>query len=443
MRSSLVGSVSAALVTFSFAFVHAHSIPPDPAAPSAPAEDYSPDAVAPQVRTLIPGAPPQVESVVNRFKLWRTGTTLPACFLNGGQDLRGFFVSTARTWLDQGGLGIDFGGAPTYRNCLGPADRALRIAFGYQRSGGSWDRGNWSYVGTDANTAEAGPTINIGYAANADLTQLDQRELRRLVLHELGHAIAMEHEHQSPLARCQFDWAKVLPYYQNHYGWGEQMTRFNLGRLAPTPGIQATQFDPDSIMNYAFPAWMFVQTGQICEIKENYEPSQTDLSTYAVLYPGRPRTIVSAEVTTSAPASPQVTEEQQKAQEQQTRALALRAARAVAELQQLFPDEKQRGIAAQLIGKIAQQQFPDFTMDLQNNTVNVGNVTQRTDEACSPAIAGVGGNVTINSNCTTSKSTVGTQNNVQGTQTNVQGNQINNTGTFNNQGGINSGAPSR
>jgi hypothetical protein len=55
----------------------------------------------------------------------------------------------------------------------------------------------------------------------------------------------------------------------------------------------------------------------------------------------------------------------------------------------------------------------------------VGNATQRTDGPCSPAIAGVGGNVTVNSNCKTTNSTIGTQNNVTGTQNNVQGNQIN------------------
>lgn len=440
MGSLLVGALSAMLVTCPLAFAHAHSVPADPAAPNVPAEDVSPNA-DPQVLTAIPGAPPQVESVVNRFKVWRTGTILPACFLNGGPDLRAFFISTARTWLDRGGLGIDFGAPPNYRNCQGPTDRAIRIAFGYQQGSGRWDTGNWSYVGTDANTAQPGPTINIGYAANASLNQLDPRELRRLVLHELGHAVALEHEHQSPLARCQFDWGRVIPYYQSHYGWGEQKTKFNLGKLAPTPGIQATQFDPDSIMNYGFPAWMFVQGAEVCEIKENYEPSQTDLSSYAALYPGRLRAIAAADAPTLAPGSPQDAVEQQAAQEQQTRALAMRAARAVAELRNLLPDDGQRRLAAELIGRIAQQQFPNFTIDSQNNSVNVGNVIQRTDGACSSAITGVSGNVTIKSDCTTTNSAIGTQNNVQGTQSNVQGNQINNTGTFNNQGGINSGQP--
>jgi hypothetical protein len=401
-----------------------------------PADGSPPGDDARQVSTVVPGAPPQVESVVNRFKLWRTGTTLPACFLNGGDDLRGFFVSTARTWLDRGGLAIDFGGTPSYRDCQGPTDRAVRIAFGYQQSDGGWDTGNWSYVGTDTNTAKPGPTINIGYAANTSLTQLDQRELRRLVLHEVGHAVALEHEHQSPLALCEFDWTKVLPYYRSRYGWDEGKTRFNLGKLVPTPGLQATPFDSASIMNYAFPAWMFVQmAGQTCEIKENYEPSQTDLRSYSALYPGRSQAPVTAQV----PASSQEAREVRTAQEQQDQAVAVRAANAVAELKKLLSDEGQQRQAVELITRIAQQQFPNFKMDLQNNRVNVGNITQRTDGDCSPVIAGVGGNVTINSNCATHNSTTGTQNNVQGTQNNVQGNQINNSGTINNEGGINFG----
>jgi hypothetical protein len=376
---------------------------------------------------------------------------LPACFLNGDQDLREFFVSTARIWLDRGGLVIDFGAVPAYRDCRGPTDSAIRIAFGYQQSGGGWDTGNWSYVGTDANTAPEGPIVNIGYAANISLGRLDQRELKRLVLHELGHLLALEHEHQSPLAQCQFDWAKVVPYYQRQYGWDEPKIKFNLGRLAPIPGLQTTAFDPASIMNYTFPAWMFMQTGggQTCEIKDNYEPSRTDLSSYAMLYPGRAPAQVPSAAAASQPQEPQA-QELRAAQEQQDRAVAERVARAVAALEKLLADGGQRQQIVELIGNIAQGQFRNFTMDLQKNSVTVGNITQSTAGACSPAVAGVGGNVNINANCTTNNSTIGTQNNVTGTQNNVQGsqfnnpnnvNQFNNNGTVNNQGGVNFGAP--
>jgi len=343
----------------------------------------------------VPGAPPQVHTVVNRFKLWRTGTVLQACFLNGDQDLRKFFVSTARVWLDQGGLGIDFGAAPTYRNCFGPADPTVRIAFGYQQSGGGWDTGNWSYVGTDARTAPAGPTINIGYAANTSLNQLDQHELKRLVLHELGHFLALEHEHQSPLAQCEFDWTKVVPYYQKQYGWDETKVRFNLGKLSPIPGLQATEFDPHSIMNYTFPPWMFkpIPGKPPCEIKGNYDPSQTDLSTYAKLYPGKPP----AQAPVAAASAP--LQQLQAAQEQQDRVLAERAARAVTALEKLFPDRSQQQQIAELISSIAQRQFLNFKIDLQSNNVTVGNAIVSTAAPCNSVIIGAGGDVKNTVNC--------------------------------------------
>ena len=472
MRSQLAVAVSVALAATPDVAVFAHSVPADPAAPQAPVEAPAPGSGTPHVSIVVPGAPPQVQTVVNRFKLWRTGTTLPACFINGDRDLRAFFVQTARTWLERGGLAIDFGAAPAFRDCRGPDDKAFRIAFGYQKAGGVWDSGNWSYVGVDANTAPAGPTINIGYAANTTLSRLDRYELRRLVLHEVGHALGLEHEHQSPLARCEFDWAKVVPYYQSQYGWDEQMTKFNLGRLTPVRGLEASPYDPDSVMNYGFPAWVFVQTaGQpTCEVRESYEPSRTDLANYALLYPGGQPAPASA----GAPTTPNEQQVRQ-AQQQQDQQLAARAARALEALQLLLPNEDQRRQAADLLGATAQGQFPNFRVNVQDRSVRVGGnqaiarevrggnlvagnqavganqiiidgVVVNTAAPCSPVSIGVGGNVSNNINCATNTIN-GTQNNVQGNQinnhNNVQGFQMNNSGTFNNQGGINLNTPSR
>jgi len=39
-----------------------------------------------------------------------------------------------------------------------------------------------------------------------------RKELTFFILHELGHALALEHDNQSPEANCdtEFDWPKVL-----------------------------------------------------------------------------------------------------------------------------------------------------------------------------------------------------------------------------------------
>jgi len=242
-----------------------------------------------------------------------------------------------------------------------------------------------------------------------------------------------------------------VPYY-SQYGWDEKKTRFNLERLKPVPGLTYSAFDPASIMNYSFPAWMFVQTaGQNCEIRESYEPSPTDLLNYAVLYPGRQPAQAPISAVAPPPASPQEQEQQarevQEAQQQQDRAVAERAVRAMAALQLLLPDEGQRRQAAELIARNGQQQFGELRIDQQGNKVSVGSITQSTAGPCSSAIAGVGGSLALNNNCTTTNNTIGTQSNttVQGGQTinNVAGGQLINNGTLNNQGGMSFGPQTR
>src|SRR5262249_28523230 len=79
------------------------------------------------------------------------------------------------------------------------------------------------------------------------------------VLHEFGHAIGLEHEHQNPLAKCrdQFDWPKLYKYLAGppNY-WSKETVDFNMGVLHER-GLKATKFDASSVMLYTFPAFYF------------------------------------------------------------------------------------------------------------------------------------------------------------------------------------------
>ena len=113
----------------------------------------------------------------------------------------------------------------------------IRIAFN--------DRdGAWSYVGTDNLSIPAlQPTMNLGWLGEA------------VILHEFGHMIGLSHEHQNPQAGIQWNEQKVIqelggpPNY-----WSEAMVRHNVLNRYSQNQINGTEFDPDSIMLYAFPA---------------------------------------------------------------------------------------------------------------------------------------------------------------------------------------------
>jgi TolA-binding protein len=74
------------------------------------------------------------------------------------------------------------------------------------------------------------------------------------VLHEFGHALGLLHEHQSPNAAFQWNKQAVYDFYGTSYGWDRDYVDLWVFRQIEPQGVDASQYDPDSIMHYAFPA---------------------------------------------------------------------------------------------------------------------------------------------------------------------------------------------
>ncbi len=115
-------------------------------------------------------------------------------------------------------------------------------------------KGHWSYVGTDCRKQPASaPTMNLELSAaviGGDFAD----EWDRVAIHEICHAIGLEHEHQSPLA-AQLIWNKpaVYAYYRQMQGWTQQQTDFQVINRSRATNILTTGWDPRSIMEYPIP----------------------------------------------------------------------------------------------------------------------------------------------------------------------------------------------
>ena len=73
--------------------------------------------------------------------------------------------------------------------------------------------------------------------------------------HEFGHAIGLAHEHQNPAGGIQWNEEVVIrELAKSPNFWDEATTRHNVLRKYTADQINGTQFDPDSIMLYFFPA---------------------------------------------------------------------------------------------------------------------------------------------------------------------------------------------
>ena len=100
------------------------------------------------------------------------------------------------------------------------------------------------------NIAEPNPTMNYGWLTPAS----EETELRRVVLHEFGHAIGLIHEHQNPKGGIKWNKAAVINDLSGPpNNWDAATIENNMFRYYPPRDVVATSVDPLSIMMYPIP----------------------------------------------------------------------------------------------------------------------------------------------------------------------------------------------
>lgn len=161
-------------------------------------------------------------------KTWMNGSTLQVRFVGGSAAQRSLVQQQAGWWTQHANLQFAFNDAP---------GAEIRITF-------DANDGAWSYVGTDAKGIPLNEaTMNLGFMDGGTTA------------HEFGHAIGLAHEHQNPAGGIEWNEAVVIrELAKSPNFWDEAKTRHNVLRKYSADQINGTQFDPDSIMLYFFPA---------------------------------------------------------------------------------------------------------------------------------------------------------------------------------------------
>lgn len=169
-------------------------------------------------------------------KLWINGSTLQVRFLEGSAQQQNLVREQAGWWTEHANLHFNFNNA---------LDADLRIAF-------DSNDGAWSYIGTDAKSIpQDQPTINLGFLDGGTAA------------HEFGHAIGLGHEHQNPAGGIEWNEAVVIRDLGGSPNfWTPEQVRHNvLEKYEANQYLRGTEFDPDSIMLYAFPG-TWTKSGQ-------------------------------------------------------------------------------------------------------------------------------------------------------------------------------------
>jgi hypothetical protein len=178
----------------------------------------------------------RLRAIIVFRNMWINGSTLRVRFMGGTASQRALVREQAGWWTAHANLQFDFNNAP---------DAEIRIAF-------DTTDGAWSYIGTDArHISQGAPTMNLGFLDGGTAA------------HEFGHAIGLAHEHQNPAGGIEWNEAVVLRDLSGPPNfWTPAQIRHNVLEKYSADQIRGTQFDPDSIMLYFFPAsWTKSGTG--------------------------------------------------------------------------------------------------------------------------------------------------------------------------------------
>jgi len=206
-------------------------------------------------------------AVVNSKK-WTKGSTLRCRFLDGTTKMRRKVEAIARQWEQYSNIKFKF-------VSFGIAQ--IRISF-YA------DAGSWSAVGRDALNQMYfplhQPTMNYGWLRDNS----GDDEYSRVVLHEFGHALGCVHEHQSPTFNRKWNKPAVMKYFQGPPNfWPAAEIEHNVLAKYSQQGISATQYDPKSIMLYAFDGALF--SDGLGPTNSNTKLSQSDVKMIKAMYP--------------------------------------------------------------------------------------------------------------------------------------------------------------
>ena len=206
-------------------------------------------------------------------KKWVDGTKLRYCFLGGtsagGDEQKDFVRRGFDVWKNIG-IGIRF------EEVKDPGSAEVRIGF-------VQGDGAWSYIGRDVIdvAGQNERTMNFGWDLRTDPRGVD------VPVHEIGHTLGFPHEHQNPFSGIVWDEEAVYRYFGGPpNNWTHQVTEYNILRKLSTSEVQGTQWDPDSIMHYAFEPGLIQEPDQYRQgLRPHGGLSPHDLSQAKVFYP--------------------------------------------------------------------------------------------------------------------------------------------------------------
>lgn len=207
------------------------------AAPPTPELKFSPEVAA---------NPSRQRAIIATHGVWMNNTVLHYAFFKTGQwkvpPEQAVVIRKAFKQWQVLPIGIEF------REIANLREAEIRI--GYLVGDGSW-----SYVGRQIlDQPQNERTMSFGWPLNRDDYGLTT------AIHEIGHTLGMPHEHQNPFAGIVWNEDAVYKYLGGPpNNWSRDTTFHNVLRKLDSAEVSGSNWDPDSVMEYEFPAGLITE----------------------------------------------------------------------------------------------------------------------------------------------------------------------------------------
>ncbi|EFQ63492.1 hypothetical protein PFWH6_3173 [Pseudomonas fluorescens WH6] len=203
--------------------------------------------------------------IADNATLWPQGKPLTIGFMDTEDFVKKFIKKHIKTFAPLVNLKFKF---------VDAADADIRISTKKDIEG------DWSSLGTDAlKVPKHKPTMHLNIHTSEDILAMN-------ILHEFGHALGLEHEHQHPDRTVDFNTPKVYTRYKEAFGLDKKTIFRNILQKHDHDKTIYSAYDPKSIMHYNLSSeilWNQETTGY------NATLSKEDKAFLKSLYPPAPQ----------------------------------------------------------------------------------------------------------------------------------------------------------
>lgn len=206
-----------------------------------------------------PSPPTDIENLnksmpISHFdKFWRMKNELHVYLMGGVQEQRQIAIEAMTEWNLHSNL----------KFVLWPTHEKSQIRVSFKQR-----HGNKSFIGTDALLLDDDkPTMNL------------EEPLLEVALHEFGHALGLDHEHQHPFSGLKWNKKAVVENFQGI--WRLEQIEANIFSKYDIDSYMWKDYDRTSIMHYEIPPrWLLSGSG----VPRNEHISAHDIKMVKCLY---------------------------------------------------------------------------------------------------------------------------------------------------------------